>query len=119
MSHHPLIYFLPSLILPYPRHKMDDIDGIYNRGGLKLILYYKIFDAFWFINIDGDQNIGKKDFVKDEWYMLKDFHPTKFNWLCILPKLIHITKERNVKNLGQTSIARVAIYVFVFVSMLY
>jgi len=39
--------------------QMDEIDGIYNCSGLKYDIY-KIFDTFWFINIDGDQNIGQK-----------------------------------------------------------
>jgi hypothetical protein len=40
---------------------MDEIDGIYNWSGLKYGIY-KIFDTFWLINIDGDQNIGPKKF---------------------------------------------------------
>jgi hypothetical protein len=36
---------------------MDDIDGIYNCNGLKYG-NYKIFETFWLININGDQNIG-------------------------------------------------------------
>jgi hypothetical protein len=35
---------------------MDDIDGIENCSGLEYGTY-KIFDTFWLINIDGDQNI--------------------------------------------------------------
>jgi len=29
------------------------------------IIYYKIFDTFLFINIDGEQNMEKFDFIKD------------------------------------------------------
>jgi len=38
---------------------MDEINGIYNCSGLKYDSYKK-FDMYWFINIDGDQNIGQK-----------------------------------------------------------
>jgi hypothetical protein len=38
---------------------MDEIDGIWSCHGLKYGIY-KIFDTFWFINIDGDQNIWQK-----------------------------------------------------------
>ncbi len=37
---------------------MDDIDGILKCNGLKYGTY-KIFDTFWPININGDQNIGQ------------------------------------------------------------
>jgi hypothetical protein len=35
---------------------MDEINGIKKLNGLKYGTY-KIFDTFWLINIDGDQNI--------------------------------------------------------------
>jgi len=38
---------------------MDDYHGISNCSGLKYSIY-KIFDTFWFINFDGDQNVKKK-----------------------------------------------------------
>ncbi len=38
---------------------MDDIDRIWSCNGFKYGIY-KIFDTFWFINIDGDLNIGQK-----------------------------------------------------------
>jgi len=38
---------------------MDEIDGIWSCNGLKYGTY-KILDTFWFINIDGDQNIIQK-----------------------------------------------------------
>jgi hypothetical protein len=38
---------------------MDDYDGIKIFIGLKYGAY-EIFNIFWFISFDGDQNIGKK-----------------------------------------------------------
>jgi hypothetical protein len=38
---------------------MDEIDGIWSSNGLEFGTY-KIFDTFWLININGDQNIGQK-----------------------------------------------------------
>jgi hypothetical protein len=38
---------------------MDEIDGIWSCNGLKCGTY-KIFDTFWFNNIDGDQNVRQK-----------------------------------------------------------
>ncbi len=38
---------------------MAEINGILNCNGLKYGTY-KIFDTFWLINVDGDQNIGQK-----------------------------------------------------------
>jgi hypothetical protein len=38
---------------------MDEIDGIWSCNGLKYGTY-KIFDTFWFIKINGDQNIRQK-----------------------------------------------------------
>jgi hypothetical protein len=38
---------------------MDEIDKICSYSGSKYDIY-KIFDTFWFINIDGDQNRGQK-----------------------------------------------------------
>jgi hypothetical protein len=38
---------------------VDGINGIKKFSGLKYNIY-KIFDTFWLINIDGDQNIGQK-----------------------------------------------------------
>jgi hypothetical protein len=44
---------------------MDEIDGIWSCNGLEYGIS-KIFDTFWLIYIDGDQNIGqKKDSIKD------------------------------------------------------
>jgi hypothetical protein len=39
---------------------MDEIDGIWSCNGLKYDTY-EIFDTFWLINIDRDQNIGQKN----------------------------------------------------------
>jgi hypothetical protein len=38
---------------------LDEIDGIYNYSGLNYGTY-TIFDTFWFINIDEDQNLAQK-----------------------------------------------------------
>ncbi len=32
LRHHPYFMFLSNLILPYPKHKVDDIDRIKNYG---------------------------------------------------------------------------------------
>jgi hypothetical protein len=38
---------------------MDEINEIKSFSGLRYNIY-KIFDTFWLINIDGDQNIKQK-----------------------------------------------------------
>jgi hypothetical protein len=62
---------------------MDEIDGIYRCSGLKYGTY-KIFNTFWFINIDGDQNIGQKRTplkIRSFFVQLKEFGPIYiFNW---------------------------------------
>jgi hypothetical protein len=37
---------------------MDEYDGIYNCNGL-IYSNYEIFNIFWFISFDGDDNIGE------------------------------------------------------------
>jgi hypothetical protein len=60
---------------------MNEIDGISSFSSLKYDTY-KLFDTFWFINIDGDQHIVQKktplktrSFFCLEWYTLKILKP--------------------------------------------
>jgi hypothetical protein len=58
---------------------MDEIDGIWSYNGLKYGIY-EIFDTFWLINIDRDQNIGQKN--------------TPSRTKCFLSLMVHFKKIR-------------------------
>lgn len=56
----PFLYFSPSLFLPFK----DEYDGITNCSGLKYGTH-EIFNIFWLVSFDRDQNIVEKNYNKD------------------------------------------------------
>jgi hypothetical protein len=69
---------------------MDEIDGIWSCNGLKFDTY-KIFDTFWLININGDQNIGQKKIP----LMIRSFLSLVVNLKNFGPRSIGCFKQSN------------------------
>jgi hypothetical protein len=63
---------------------MDDYDGIYNCNGLKYGTH-EIFEFFWLISFDGDQNInGERIVIKTRPFLSLIVHPKGFSPIKIL-----------------------------------
>jgi hypothetical protein len=80
---------------------MDVINGIYNCSGLEYGIY-KIFDTFWLININGDQNIRQKMTpLRSRYFLffvvhLKEFEPSSMYHLILFMLKLELIPQPQV-----------------------